>query len=88
MTIVMARDDGLVAFGSPCGVQRKHPRRRHALRGQLLQGVLQGGSVGPSTSGDLKTTGSEVSPTLFSVVRGEVEDVGLLLISLVGEELN
>ena len=79
MTIVMACGDGLVAFRSPCGVRRKDLRRRHTLWGRLLQGGLQEGSMGPSTSGDLKTTGSEVSPTHFAIVRGEMKDVGLSL---------
>ena len=47
------------------------------------------GGMGPSASGDLKTTGSEVSPTKFAVVRGEIKDVGLLLGFLpIDEELH
>ena len=71
MTIVMVQGDDLMVFGFPWGgVQRKHPSRQHALRRQLLKGVLQGGGMGPSTTRDLKTEGSEVTPTNFAIVRG------------------
>ena len=79
MLKMMARCSGLVAFASPHEVQRKHPKHRYALRGQLLQEVLQGGGMGPSTSEDLKTTGSEVSPTNVAIVRDEMKDVELSL---------
>ena len=36
--------------------------------------------MGPSTSGDLQTRGSEVSPINVAIVRGEMKDVELLLL--------
>ena len=45
--------------------------------------------MAPSTSGDLKTIGSEVSPTTCVIVRNGMKDAGLsLFFSSIDEELN
>ena len=80
MTITRYRENGVVMFRSPRGVRHKHPRRRQALQRRLLQGVSQGGGMGPSTTGDLKVTGLRFEPGKVAIVRGEMKDIGLSLV--------
>ena len=80
MMITRYRENGAVVSRSPRGVRRKHPRPRQTLQRRLLQGLLQGGGMGPSTTGDLMTTGSRFEPGNVAIVRGEMKDVGLLLV--------